>query len=127
MKRAEDPTKKDRFSQKDLDRLHQIGRKLYRMEHIDGVMRLVNRIDKNGTLGLCKPNYARNAYEIKILNPDLVPEDVGNDVLDTVLHELAHAKYFWLSKVKLSKLEQEHHEAMINDIAGIICRLYRGQ
>lgn len=118
---------KDRFCQQDLDRLHEVAREVFQMGTMRGTATLVESTDElEGAVGICYPNFARNMYRIKIANPDYIKEP-DNDVLDTLFHEIAHAKYWYLTKLDLTKVEQEHHEYMINDIAGIMVRLYRGQ
>lgn len=115
----------DKFSQADLEVAHSELREIMRMGTLDGPIKLVSRIDKKGSLGQCKPNFARCTYKIKVLDPALVPPDVENDVIDTIAHELAHAKFWWLTKKKLSKIEDEHHEFMINEHAALAAEVYR--
>jgi hypothetical protein len=118
----------DVFDQKALDRLHGICRDVMGIGHLAGEMLLVDKVDKKGSLGNALSQYGRNWYTIKILNPDMIPPgNNDSDILDTCIHECLHIKFWWLTKMKLSRVEQEHHEAMINDLAGIITRLYRGQ
>lgn len=114
-----------KFTQADLEKLANELREIMRMGTLDGPIKLVSRIDKKGSLGQCKPNYARGTYKIKVLDPALVPSDVDNDVIDTCAHELAHAKFWWLTKKKLSKIEEEHHEFMINEHAALAAEVYR--
>lgn len=115
----------DKFTQSDLEALHTEMRDITRIGTMDGPIKLVNRIDKKGSQGRCKPNYARNSYKIKVLDPALIPSSEDNDVIDTVAHELGHAKFWWLTKKKLTKIEQEHHEFMISEYAALAAEVYR--
>lgn len=115
----------DKFKQADLESLHSEMREIVRVGTMDGPIKLVNRIDGKGSQGKCRPNYARNSYKIKVLDPAAIPKSEDNDIADTVAHELAHAKFWWLTKKKLSKIEQEHHEHMISEYAALAAEVYR--
>lgn len=118
----------DRFSATDLERLHRKWKKILIMEHFNGEVLLVDKIDDDGTVGLCVYKYGINWYTIKILDPYYIidPKNYGADVEATLVHELAHCKRFWelreTDPVKIDLFERD-----VEETSRIMVRLHRGQ
>lgn len=116
------------MTQPELDDLHTKWRKILRLEHMNGTVKLVKKVDKRGNLGECATQYSLNRYRIKILDPSCVkPIHDNQDVEATLVHELNHVRSWHLAVQDLDEVHNELYERFVEETAQIMVSLHRGQ